>query len=274
MPGEVRCPALEQHRSPMPKRALGARPSHRSHRPAPATRPACRIRRAARASRASRTARRDAGRAATAARTRARTGARASTPPSPMYAAACDPARAAHAPYASSVFAPRAGSWALRGPHCTPSSDRQLAASPNEVRTRSISANGVLAFERAQVRDQEREPAPLLEVGAGIRHLAVEPGGSCSSRADGDRRTPVPRPAAPRRRRLQPDHERGPVAVVGAARHPAHGEPARAARAPGRRAADPPEPGAVGRGCPVRGALEVTIGRSSTDCSLEQIGQF
>jgi hypothetical protein len=33
-------------------------------------------------------------------------------------------------------------------------------------------------------------------------------------------------------------------------------------------------PGVPGRDWPVRGALEVTIGRSSTDCSLEQIGQF
>jgi hypothetical protein len=32
--------------------------------------------------------------------------------------------------------------------------------------------------------------------------------------------------------------------------------------------------GALGRDCAVRGALEVTIGRSSIDCSLEQIGQF
>jgi hypothetical protein len=32
--------------------------------------------------------------------------------------------------------------------------------------------------------------------------------------------------------------------------------------------------GVLGRGCAVRGALEVTTGRSSIDCSLEQIGQF
>ncbi|MFZ0973049.1 MAG: hypothetical protein WAN22_12550 [Solirubrobacteraceae bacterium] len=33
-------------------------------------------------------------------------------------------------------------------------------------------------------------------------------------------------------------------------------------------------PGVFGRACAVRGWLEVTIGRSSTACSFEQIGQF
>jgi hypothetical protein len=32
--------------------------------------------------------------------------------------------------------------------------------------------------------------------------------------------------------------------------------------------------GVLGRGCVVRGALEVTIGRISTACSRVQIGQF
>ncbi|HUA47768.1 MAG TPA: hypothetical protein VMA77_21195 [Solirubrobacteraceae bacterium] len=45
------------------------------------------------------------------------------------------------------------------------------------------------------------------------------------------------------------------------------------------RAREPPAParpgrGVDGRGCVVRGALEVTIGRSSMACSREQIGQF
>jgi hypothetical protein len=44
------------------------------------------------------------------------------------------------------------------------------------------------------------------------------------------------------------------------------------------RAEDPgrarPGRGVLGRDWPVRGALELTIGRSSIDCSLEQIGQF
>jgi hypothetical protein len=35
-----------------------------------------------------------------------------------------------------------------------------------------------------------------------------------------------------------------------------------------------PGTGVLGRGCVVRGALEVTIGRISTACSRVQIGQF
>ncbi|MGO9887609.1 MAG: hypothetical protein ACLP0L_06830 [Solirubrobacteraceae bacterium] len=47
---------------------------------------------------------------------------------------------------------------------------------------------------------------------------------------------------------------------------------------PPERDDDPPRarlgPRVSGRGCAVRGWLEVTIGRNSTACSFEQIGQF
>jgi hypothetical protein len=47
-----------------------------------------------------------------------------------------------------------------------------------------------------------------------------------------------------------------------------------AARVLGGALRDRREPDVVGRGCAVRGALEVTMGRISTACSRVQIGQF
>ena len=197
---QVRRPALEQQRVADPERALGpdrdvVRATERQRRPR-----GCRRRRAGRASPADRTARRGAVRAAPAARTRGRTAAPAPTPrrPCTRQPASRRARPMPGTPRASSSLGPGRGrSGARTAPRRAP------ASRPRPRRSgRARSRERVLAaLERAQVGDQEREPAPLLDVRSRRpRPPGRAPAGRARAAGAGDRRTPAPRPAAPRPR--------------------------------------------------------------------------
>ena len=147
------------------------------------------------------------------------------------------------------------------------------------MRTCSIVANGSLAVERAQIRDQERQPQALLESNArGPPPRRTGPGGSAASRQPGRGEQRAPTRAAQRRRSTS---ARAPARTDSRRRRPAASRrtvspvAARGVRGPSgrRRGARRPDPPPV-RAARSSGPLEETIGRSSTSCSREQIGQF
>ncbi len=135
----------------------------------------------------------------------------------------------------------------------------------------------VIAVERTQVREQERKPRALLDVGLVCRDLRVQAGGSSASR----RRRAAAKASSSRQplrvlTGLQAGHQPAVVAVVRAAREPPHAASrCRRGQLPADREALAPT--ARSREAPRRsraGVLDETIGRSSIDCSREQIGQF